>query len=36
MASSEMLGRVALVGSDISEEISVSFIRVTRVGDQGT
>jgi hypothetical protein len=31
-----MLRRVALVRSDVSEELSVSFIRVTRIGEQGT
>jgi hypothetical protein len=32
MASSGMLHRVALVRTDVSEELSVSFIRVTRSG----
>jgi hypothetical protein len=36
MASSGMLGRVALVRTDVSEEISTSFIRVTRIGELGT
>jgi hypothetical protein len=36
MASSGMLRRVALVRSDVSEESSVSFIRVTRIGELGT
>jgi hypothetical protein len=36
MASSGMLRRVALVGTDISEEISASFIRVTRIGELAT
>jgi hypothetical protein len=36
MASSEMLRRVALVRTDVSEEFSASFIRVTRVGEIGT
>jgi hypothetical protein len=33
MASSGMLRRVALVRSDVSEELSTSFIRVTRIGE---
>jgi hypothetical protein len=36
MASSRMLRRVALVRTDVSEELSVSFIRVTRIGELGT
>jgi hypothetical protein len=36
MVSSEMLRRVALERTDISEEISASFIRVTRIGELGT
>jgi hypothetical protein len=36
MPSSGMLRRVALVRTDVSEEPSASFIRVTRVGDLGT
>jgi hypothetical protein len=36
MASSWMLRRVALVGTDVSEELSASFIRVTRIGELGT
>jgi hypothetical protein len=36
MASSGMLRRVALVRTDISEEFSASFIRVTRIGELGT
>jgi hypothetical protein len=36
MASSEMLRRVALIRTDISEELSVSFIRVTIIGELGT
>jgi hypothetical protein len=36
MASSGMLRRVALVRTDVSEELSASFIRVTRVGELGT
>jgi hypothetical protein len=31
-----MLRRVALVRTDISEELSASFIRVTRIGELGT
>jgi hypothetical protein len=36
MVSSAMLLRVALVRADISEELSASFIRVTRIGELGT
>jgi hypothetical protein len=36
MASSGLLGRVPLVRTDVSEERSASFIRVTRVGEVGT
>jgi ABC-type taurine transport system substrate-binding protein len=36
MASSGMLRRVALVRTDVSEYLSVSFIRVTRIGEIGT
>jgi hypothetical protein len=36
MASSGMLRRVALVRTDVSKEISASFIRVTRIGELGT
>jgi hypothetical protein len=36
MASSGMLRRVALVRTDVSEELSASFIRVTRSGEIGT
>jgi hypothetical protein len=35
MVSSGMLRRVALVRTDASEELSVSFIRVTRIGELG-
>jgi hypothetical protein len=35
MASSWMLRRVALVRTDVSEELSAFFIRVTRVGELG-
>jgi hypothetical protein len=36
MVSSGMLRRVALVRTDDSEELSASFIRVTRIGKLGT
>jgi hypothetical protein len=36
MAPSGMLGRVALVRTDVSEELGASFIRVTRIGELGT
>jgi hypothetical protein len=36
MAPSGMLRRVALVRTDVLEELSPSFIRVTRVGEIGT
>jgi hypothetical protein len=36
MASSGMLRRVALVRTDVSEELSVSIIRVARIGELGT
>jgi hypothetical protein len=36
MASSGMLRRVALVRTDISEELSPYIIRVTRIGELGT
>jgi hypothetical protein len=35
MASSGMLRRVTLVRTDVSEELSASFIRVTRIGLPG-
>jgi hypothetical protein len=35
MASSGILPRVALVRTDVSEELSASFIRVTRIGELG-
>jgi hypothetical protein len=31
-----MLRRVALVRNDVSEELSASFFRVTRIGEVGT
>jgi hypothetical protein len=36
MPSSGMLRRVALVRTDVSEELSASFIRVTRISELGT
>jgi hypothetical protein len=36
MASSGVLRRVALVRTDVSEELSASFIRVSRNGELGT
>jgi hypothetical protein len=36
MVSSVMLHRVALVRTDVSEELSASFIRMTRIGELGT
>jgi hypothetical protein len=36
MASSGMLRRVVIVRTDVSEELSASFIRVTRIGELGT
>jgi hypothetical protein len=36
MASSGMLRRMALVRTDVSEELSAVFIRVTRIGELGT
>jgi hypothetical protein len=36
MKSSGMLRRVALVRTYVSEELSASFIRVTRIGELGT
>jgi hypothetical protein len=36
MVSSGMLHRVAVVRTDVSEEPSASFTRVTRIGELGT
>jgi hypothetical protein len=36
MAFSGMLRSVALLRTDVSEELSDSFIRVTKIGDRGT
>jgi hypothetical protein len=36
MVSSEMLRHVAPVRTDVSEELSTSIIRVTRIGEVGT
>jgi hypothetical protein len=36
MVSSGMLRRVALVRTDVSEELNASFIRVTGIGELGT
>jgi hypothetical protein len=36
MASSGMLRRVAVVRTGVSEELSASIIRVTRIGELGT
>jgi hypothetical protein len=34
--SSGMLRHMALIRTDVSEELSASFIRVTRIGELGT
>jgi hypothetical protein len=36
IVSSRMFHRVAVVKTDVSEELSASFIRVTRIGELGT
>jgi hypothetical protein len=36
MASSGMLQPLALIRTDVSEELSTSFIRMTRIGELGT
>jgi hypothetical protein len=36
MVSSGMLRRVVLVKTDVSEGLSASFIRATRIGELGT
>jgi hypothetical protein len=36
MTSSGMLRRVALVRTDVSEELSASVAKVTRIGELGT
>jgi hypothetical protein len=36
MVSSELLRHVALVRTDVSEEVSAFFVRVTRIGELGT
>jgi hypothetical protein len=36
MASSGMLRRMALVRTDVSEELSASIISLTRIGELGT
>jgi hypothetical protein len=36
MASSGMLRRVALIRTEVPEEFSAFFIRVTRIGEEGT
>jgi hypothetical protein len=36
MVSSGLLHRVAIVRTDVSEEIGATFIRVTKIGELGT
>jgi hypothetical protein len=36
MVSSGLLRRVALVRTDVSEELGASFIRMTKIGELGT
>jgi hypothetical protein len=36
IASYRMLGRVGLVRTDVSEELTESFVRVTRISELGT
>jgi hypothetical protein len=36
MVSSGMLRRVVVVGTEVSEGLSTSFIKVTRIGELGT
>jgi hypothetical protein len=36
MSFSGMLGRVTLVRTEVSEKLSASIIRVTRIGELGT
>jgi hypothetical protein len=36
MASSGLIHRVALVRTDVSEELSASIMRMTRIGELGT
>jgi hypothetical protein len=36
MATSRILRRVVLVRTDVTEEVSTSTVRVTRIGELGT